>query len=133
MKRVLALSVLLAACHPLQDASQVDAAVEQFHTRLASGDDDAIYREAGPEYQRSLDAQTNRNFLARVRRKMGTPGRATRTGYNVMYNPGGATVNTQYQVSYSNGAAAETFVWRVKDGKATLLGFTINSPLMLTD
>jgi hypothetical protein len=133
MRRVLAVCVLLAACHPVQDASQIDAEVERFHDRLASGEGDAIYQEAGPEYQRSLDSGTNGRFLARIRRKMGVPGRAIRTGYNVMYTSAGATVNTQYRVSYTNGEAQETFVWRLKDGKAVLLGFTISNPLMLTD
>jgi len=133
MKKLVAMLVLLAGCHPVQDASQVDSAVEQFHERLAAGEADAIYRDAGPEYQQSIDSETNRKFIARIGRKLGVPGKASRTGYNVMYTPSSAVVNTQYRVNYTNGVATETFVWRVKDGKATLLGFTVNSPLMLTD
>ncbi|HEY4363036.1 MAG TPA: hypothetical protein VGN17_18850 [Bryobacteraceae bacterium] len=125
MKKVLAGLLFLAACHPVQDLSPVDSAVELFHQRLAAGDDDTIYRDAGPEYQRSIDAETSHRFLAQIRRTRGMPGRYTRTASDVMYKSGVAIVNTEYNVSFANGEAAETFIWRVADGKATLIGFTI--------
>ena len=125
MKKLLAGLLFLVACHPVQDMSQVDSAVELFHQRLASGDDDTIYREAGPEYQRSIDLETNRRFLAQIRRTRGMPGRASKTAYNVTSNGGIETVFEQYKVSYEKGDAEETFIWRMTDGKATLLGFTI--------
>jgi hypothetical protein len=122
MKKVLGLLALLAACRTGPDASVVDTAVELFHQRLAAGDDDAIYRDAGIEYQRSIDVETNHKFLGQIRRSRGMPGRATRTGYSVT----GAVVNTEYKVSFANGDATEIFVWRVTGGRAELLGFTIN-------
>jgi hypothetical protein len=122
MKKVLGLLLLAAACHTDPDISIVDSAVELFHQRLASGDDDAIYRDAGVEYQRSIDVETNSKFLAGIRRARGMPGLATRTGYSVT----GAVVNAAYKVGFANGDATETFVWRVTGGKAVLLGFTIN-------
>jgi hypothetical protein len=122
MKKALGLLVLAAACHRAPDTSMVDSAVELFHQRLASGDDDAIYRDAGIEYQRSIDVEMNHKFLAQIRRGRGSPGRATRTDYAVT----GAVVNAVYKVSFANGDATETFVWRVTGGKAVLLGFTIN-------
>jgi hypothetical protein len=122
MKRVLGLLVLAAACHRGPDMSIVDSAVELFHQRLAAGDDDAIYRDAGVEYQRSIDVETNHKFLGQIRRGRGMPGRATRADYGVT----GAVVNAQYKVNFANGDATETFVWRVTGGKAVLLGFTIN-------
>jgi hypothetical protein len=126
MKWLLVLLALLAACNKDQDTSQVDSAVELFHQRLATGDDDAIYRDAGPEYQHSIDVEMNRRFLGQIRRVRGMPGSVTRTAYSVTNNSGGAIVNAEYKVSYANGEATETFIWRLTEGKATLLGFTIN-------
>jgi hypothetical protein len=131
MRKLLLLAlVVLAGCHPVQDSSQVDAAVDKFHERLAAGDNDSIYREAGPEYQRSIDIETNQRFLARVERKLGTPGKGSRLNYNVKYSSGEAVVNTQYDVKFTNGDATESFIWRVKDGRATLLGYTVDSPVL---
>jgi len=125
MKKLLAGLLFLAACHPVQDMSKLDSAVELFHQRLAAGDDDTIYREAGPEYQRSIDAETNHRFFAQILRTRGMPGRYHRTAYNVAYNGEIETVVEEYRVSYEKGDAAETFIWRLADGKATLIGFTI--------
>jgi hypothetical protein len=126
---MLALTLLLAACHRVPETSVVDEAVELFHQRLASGDDASIYRDADPVYQRSVDSEANTRFLARVRSKLGMPGRAIRT----FFSSAAGVANTQYEVTYTNGDATEIFFWRVKDGKATLIGFTINSPLMQTN
>jgi hypothetical protein len=122
MRKLLALLVVLAGCHPVQDYSVVDSAVDLFHQRLASSEDDTIYRDAGVDFQRSIDLETNRKFLGQIRRRRGMPGRATRTSFDIQ----GAVVTAKYQTSFANGDATETFVWRLQDGKATLLGFTID-------
>jgi hypothetical protein len=122
MKTLLLMLAVLAGCRPAQDTSAVDSAVELFHQRLASGDDDAIYRDAGVEYQRSIDVDMNHKFLGQIRRGRGMPGRAARISFNVQ----GAVATAQYQTSFANGTALETFVWRVQDGRVILLGFTIN-------
>jgi hypothetical protein len=129
VRPLLALAVLLAACHRVPETSVVDSGVELFHQRLASGDDDAIFLDADPVYQRSVDRESNSKFLARVRRKLGMPGQVTRTFYSFA----AGVANTQYDVNFTNGDATEIFFWRVKDGKATLMGYTINSPLMQTN
>ena len=126
-------ALFLTACHPLQDAGQIDQAVTHFHQQLAAGQDDAIYNEVDPAFQKQIDRETNRKFLARVRRKLGVPQVCSRLSYNVRYNPTGALVTTQYNSTFANGAAVEAFTFRLKGGKAVIAGYQINSPLLLTD
>ncbi|MGH9722869.1 MAG: DUF4019 domain-containing protein [Bryobacteraceae bacterium] len=123
----------LAACNPVRNYKEVDAAVEQFHRRLNSDEFDAIYNDLAPVYQRSLDRDTHRKFLTRVRRKMGRLQSAGRIGYQVHYDPQGAFATATYRTTFANGDATEIFQLRIADGKARFLAYTLNSALMLTD
>src|SRR5262245_13543859 len=73
----------LIACRPARSQTPVDAAVAEFHRRLNADDYDAIYNNLAPVYQRSLDRETHRNFLIRVRSKMGTLESTRRISYSV--------------------------------------------------
>ena len=36
-----------------------------------------------------------------------------------------------YQSQFAKGAASEQFVWRMENGGAALLGYHVNSPLLM--
>lgn len=88
-----ALTILLVmlACKPARDSADVDRAVAFFHQRFTAGQDNVIYAESSPVFQRS------------------TPLTSTRTGYRIIYNSGGTFVDVMYSTKFTNGLA--TALW----------------------
>ena len=127
---VLACLSLLTACSIKRDLSLAEAATETFHHRLAASDNDAIFAEATPEYQKTMTNVGNRAFLSRLRRTLGAPRSSRLLGLHENHMPSGTFVVGLYSTHFEEGEAQETFTWRLQDGALRLSGYGITSPLL---
>jgi hypothetical protein len=126
--------VLICSCSTSRDVDIARGAVEQFHQQLAAQQDDSIYDAADDHaYKQSVSRETNHGFLSRIRRKMGAFKSSTNTSYFVNASTNGTFVRLQYKTQCANGELDEGFVWRVEGGRAILVRYEANSPLLLTD
>ncbi len=123
----------LCSCSMSKDMTMAEQAVAQFHERLNNQQDDAIYDAADAAYKNAITRETNHGFLSRIRRKLGTIKTSSKTNFRLNIDTNGTFVNLAYKTECANGEADETFVWRVEGGHVTLVGYHVNSPLMLTD
>ncbi len=121
-----------AACNFSQDMSGSAAAVTQFHGRFNSGDYPAIYAEATVEFRASTREKDFIDLLAAVRRNLGTEKKTSSTGFFVNATTGGTVIRLNYNTTFTEGQAAEQFVFRSQQGKYLLFGYNINSPLLIT-
>ncbi len=108
-------------------------AIDIFHHRFHSAQDDLIFFEADPAWSRAIDAETERKFFARIRRKMGSCSYLGPSGWTVNSTPSGTLITLNYQASCARGPMRETFTWRIIDRKALLVAYNVNSNLLLTD
>lgn len=110
-------------------------AAEVFHKRFAAGQDDIIYAQSDRAWSQVIDAQTERKFFSRIRRKMGA---CSYTGplrwiANSNAGSGSTFVTLTFDASCEKGRMRERFTWRVVKGRALLAGYEASSNVLLTD
>ena len=54
-------------------------------------------------------------------------------GWNVTRTTGGHFVKLMYQSQFAKGAAAEEFTWQIQNGRPSLVGYYVNSPLLVSE
>jgi len=126
-----AMALVLGACSSSADFDRAKEGVERFHEMFNGGTFDAIYSEAGKEFQASTPRDEFLQFVEAVHRKLGKAGEAKLRGWNVNYNTSGSYVTLTYATHYDEGDASEQFVFNVGGGKASLVGFHINSKVLI--
>jgi hypothetical protein len=126
---VLAASVALAGCSMGQDLAVTDSAVADFHAKLNGGQFKAIADASGPEIKNgSTDFG---GLIEAIHTKLGTFKSTTRSGFNDNINNGDHTFTTSYASVYSSGPATENFVYRLNSGKPVLIGYHVESAVLL--
>lgn len=121
----------LAACSAGTDIPLADSAVSRFHTLLDAGQNAQIYGDSAPEMKGTTSEAKLTALLAAVHRKLGTVSKAEQKGWNDTVNTGGHFVTLNYATTYARGEAAETFVYKIADGKARLAGYHVNSDALI--
>ena len=125
---VVASALLLAACGGTDEAKR---GVAEFRSRVADKSYGEIYRMGGAELRQGTSEEQFERFMTALERKLGAWQSADESGWNVTRGTGGHIVRLTYQSQFANGAASEQFVWRIENGAATLLGYHVNSALLL--
>ena len=127
------------ACNPFTfwgDATaQRDAAetaTERFHLKLDLNQFDSIYQATDPDFRHASPKKDTDVLWRMVQTRFGSLQSDTLLGWNVNFTPAnGTVVNLVYRTTFSKNIATETFTWRIRNGKAALLGYNINSPALL--
>jgi hypothetical protein len=70
-------------------------------------------------------------LLEAVHRKLGELKSADKQNWNINFHTSGTFVTLTYKTSYSEGDAAEQFVYRIDGGAASLAGYHINSNALI--
>jgi hypothetical protein len=65
-----------------------------------------------------------------MHRKLGRITAATPAGFNVNVGTGGTVVTLRYETTFEKGEAVQ---YRVRGKRASLAGYNINSPSLVTD
>jgi hypothetical protein len=78
-------------------------AISVFHHRFSAAQDDLIFFEADPAWSRALDAETERKFFTRIRRKMGSCSYTGASGWTVNATPSGTLITISYQAFCNRG------------------------------
>ena len=126
-------TLVLFGCGMSAGVALGKTAVEDFHTRYNAAQYDAIYDTADPAWRSAMDRDISRKFFERVHRKLGSCSKTTNTGYVYNTTTGGTFVNLHYTATCSSGTLEEDFRIKVDGQKGLLIGYTANSPLLLTD
>ncbi len=126
--------VTLVACSGMVSGKEdADRAVEAFHRDFNAGSYDAIWDAASESLQQAISRQDFGAMLAAVRRKLGDFTGSTTRSWNVNSHNLTTFVSLVVESRYATakaattGTATETFLFVVKDGRATLSGYNISS------
>jgi hypothetical protein len=129
--QLIAVASLLGACSGgTEEAKQ---GVSGFRTRVANGAVAEIYRTASPEFRHAITEEQFQRFMAGLDRKLGSWQSAEAPAWNIRRGTGGHFVALTYQSKFSRGGATEQFTWRIDHGTAVLVGYNINSVLLVSD
>ena len=66
-------------------------------------------------------------------RKLGPWQSAGDPAWNVTRGTNGHFVRLTYQSQFARGSAAEEFFWQVPHGRSILVGYHVNSPLLVSE
>jgi predicted Zn-dependent protease len=136
---ILALAVscgfALSGCANVKNArAQADAATARFHEQLNSGQFDAIYSAADPDFRKTWTARQLEASLERYRAQLGPfRGVARPGGWTLNWTPAGTFVTMTDESRFAHGSAQEVFVWRVGTTICTLVKYTVNNIRASTD
>lgn len=124
-------ALALVGCSAGEDVPLANKAIDRFHAALNAGQFDPIYVGAAKEMKDTTPQPRLVALLSAVHRKLGTFRSGSSVGWNDNVNPGGHFVTINYQASYEHGPAAESFVYRIEDGHATLAGYHVNADALI--
>jgi hypothetical protein len=117
----------LVGCSGSADTAAAEQAVSSFHELLNAGRFAEIYELSSDELKK---ASTQSDFVAlldAVHRKLGNTKSAVDQAWNVNYHTSGTFITLTYKTVYSEGDAAEQFVFRMQGHSAALAGYHINA------
>ena len=124
-----------SACAGFAAKGEAEGAVTSFHLMLDAEKYADIYQATDDLFK---NATTETNFtvvLQAVHRKLGTVhAAAQQTFYSrdqAGMNPG-SYISMTYDTEFAEGHATESFNYRVVDGKVRLVGYNIQSALLIT-
>src|SRR5262249_47330240 len=123
-------ALLLASCGGTDEAKR---GVTEFRARVAQKSYGEIYRAATPEFRKAATEEQFVRIMTALERKLGAWQAAAEPVWNVTKGTQGTLVNLTYQSQFAKGAASEQFAWRIEGGRPVLLGYNVNSPLLITE
>jgi hypothetical protein len=124
-------ALALGGCSFGADVPVAEKAIAAFHAQLDAAQFDPIYAGSAQEMKSSTTEARLTALLAAVHRKLGLFKSGKSLGWNENLNPGGHFMTINYQAVYERGPAAENFVYRIDNGKATLAGYHVNADALV--
>ena len=127
-------ALLIAGCGDTFKGKAIsEPEIAAFHARLDSSRFDEIYETAAAGFQEAGSKEKSIEFLSAVPRKLGRTKSCNIVSWKVnTFNLKTVVVLTT-DTEFERGKGSETFTFEVTDGKATLLGYNINSREMMVN
>lgn len=108
-----------------------DKAVHRFRTQLNSGRYEDICQEADESFSEGGRHDDTLKLLEAVHRKLGDAGAENQINVNVNAATGGTFITADYNTSYTQGQAMETFTWKRSGGTLKLYAYNVQSKALL--
>jgi hypothetical protein len=109
-----------------------EVAVKRFHDQFNTAKFTDIYRETDDQFKQAVSEQEFSDLLQAVQRKLGTVKDVKGSSWGVNTTTAGAMATLSYDVEFTEGRAAEQFVFHITGNQAKLVRYNINSPLLIT-
>ena len=123
--------IALASCSSGADQRLATEAASQFHGLYNAKNYSAIYTGADNAFQKAASETAYATFMSAVHRKLGIHKSSVDAGWRVSKGLNGTQVALAFSSEFAEGAATEQFLYRVSSGKAYLVAYNINSPLLI--
>jgi predicted small lipoprotein YifL len=134
-RKVLAIATvtILTACGSTKGKEAATTSVDTFHQQLDNSKFTEIYSAVTPAFKTSTKEADFTKLLQAVHRKLGTVKKSTQDGFNINMFNGVTRVVLTYKTDFEKGSAIETFTFVTSGDSATLQGYNINSPALITN
>ena len=119
---------IISSCSDFSESkSYAEEALDDFHYDYNANNLVNIYENAHKEFKQSATEEEFIQFLGAVHRKLGPVVSSSNSGWNVNSYNLKTYVSLTQKTTFESGSGVESFTFRIKDGKATLLSYNINS------
>lgn len=126
------LLVTLSCTTIMKGKEEAQAGVSKFHSQFNERKFSQIFDDSDEEFRSTVTKEQLTELLEAVHRKLGSVKNSNQVNWKVQTTPSGTFARVTYQVDFSEGKGTEEFVFRVSDGKAQLVSYNVNSPLLIT-
>ena len=124
-------ALILTCCNPVKSTAEADKAAVELHALFDAEDYGKIFDTAHADFKASQPKAETINFLRSIREKLGTIKSTNRTGWQANSVNMKTNVVLTFETEFENGKGVETFTYRIENGKATLLGWYVNSKALV--
>ena len=124
-------ALVLVACGGGTDVAK--QGVTAFRDRVTHRSFTEIYRTASPEFRQAVTEEQFQRLMAGLERKLGVWQSSKEPVWHVMRGTGGHFVRLTYESEFSKGPATERFAWRIENGAPVLLGYNVQSALLVME
>lgn len=115
------------ACDPGPDTSLIRKTVDDFHGRIAQGNDQLLYDATDSDFRKVTSASDFKSLLHSIR-TLGAVRDTERKSATRSWAPFRESIVTAtFLTTLENGKAEERFVWRERGGQLVLLGYHFQS------
>jgi len=109
-----------------------ERAVDVFHSQLDAEHYSEIYAQGDEDFKKAGSQEEFEKLVRAVHQKLGKVQAANQVGYLVNVSSSGTFVTLTYDTTFVDAKATEQFVWHVRDGRAALYNYNINSADLVT-
>jgi hypothetical protein len=129
----LVICLVVAGCgDTIKGKSIAEPQVAAFHEKLNAGQFDVIYSTSDEAFRKAAPKEKVLELFSAVQRKLGKAMSSSTKTWNVKTFNFETKVVLVVQTEFERGKGTESFTFRVSDGKASLVGYNINSLDMMT-
>lgn len=125
-------ALLLGSCSFGKHKETAEKAVAKFHQQFNAGQYREIYTQCGEGFRQATSEADAIALFEAVHRKLGSVVGTKQLGWNVNTTPGGTFVRIGYETTFSEGKGQEDFTFQMNGGQALIVGYNVNSPLLIT-
>ena len=130
--QLIALSMLLGSCSPTADTNAAEQGVRAFHQAMDSGQYAEIYDQSDSQMKQATPRDRFIKLLTVFHSKLGSFQNGKTVGWNDNATPSGRFVTLNRDAQFARGPATEQFIFRVSGDRAVLVGYHLNSDLLIT-
>ena len=116
----------------IKGKSLAEPQVAAFHQKLDAGKFDEIYSTADEAFRKAASKEKALELFSAVNKKLGKVKSSSTSNWNVNTFNFVTTVVLVVETEFEHGKGTEKFTFRISDGKASLVGYNINSLDMMT-
>jgi Rad3-related DNA helicase len=124
----LALAIGLAGCGLGKNKKAAEAEVDRFHQHWNASEFQAVFDEAHLQFRAAQSAETMITTMQTLKKNYGDLKSSKRRGFGFTSNEGATDIKLSYDSAFEDGAAVETFLFRMTGGKALLVSYDIVTP-----
>lgn len=121
-------AMLLAACNPMAQLDDSEAAITKFHETYNTGDARALYGLTSAEFREATPAKDMVALVESVSERMGAVQSSEREGVNLNTNNGLTITTITMKTQFEKGEGIETFTFHGTGDDLRLVGWNIDSP-----
>jgi len=129
----LAACLLITGCgDTIKGKSIAESQVVNFHRQLDSAHFDEIYANADDAFRNAAPKEKVLGLFSAIEKKLGKVKSSSTKTWNVKTFNFVTTVILVADTEFEHGKGTETFTFQISGGKASLVGYNINSLDMMT-
>jgi len=128
----IALFFLLASCSPAADTKSAEQAVTAFHRAMDAQQYEPIYNSSDAQMKKAVSRDRFVKLLTVFHAKLGSFKNGKTVGWNDSATTSGDYVTLNRDAVFERGPATEQFIFRMDGNRASLVGYHVNSDLLIT-